>query len=272
MDAQERQHRLDFALRASAEAEALILRHYQDAFLSVDWKADRTPVTAADRGAEELLRDRLSREFPQDGILGEEFGETASKNGCRWILDPVDGTKSFMHGVPLFGTLIALEVDKECQIGICRFPALREIVYAANGLGAWWQMSNGTTRPAKVSTVDQLSHALMCVTTFTRWDQLGSQPAFEELMNRTRLARGWGDCYGYALVATGRAEIMVDPILNPWDAAPMIPIMKEAGGAWLDWRGEPSINSGQGFAVNSALKDQVLDILMPFANSANGSA
>ncbi len=266
MDSQELQHRLNFALQASAEAETLILRYYQDAFLAVEWKADRTPVTAADQGAEELLRDRLSREFPQDGILGEEFGESPSKNGCRWILDPVDGTKSFMHGVPLFGTLIALEVDKECQIGICRFPALREIVYAANGSGAWWQMNNGTTRPAKVSAVDQLAQALMCVTTFTRWDKLGSQPVFEELMNRTRLARGWGDCYGYALVATGRAEIMIDPILNPWDAAPMIPIMKEAGGAWLDWNGEPSIYSGQGIAVNASLKDQVLEILKPFAN------
>lgn len=265
MDQQELKHRLDFALRISEEAETLILQHYQNAFLSVEWKADRSPVTAADRGAEELLRERIGKAFPRDGILGEEFGESPTKNGCRWILDPVDGTKSFMHGVPLFGILIALEVDGNSVLGINRFPALREIVYAADGLGAWWKMGDGTVRPTKVNAVDQLSDALVCMTTFTRWDKLGSQQAFEALTSRTRLARGWGDCYGYALVATGRAEIMVDPILNPWDAAPMIPILKEAGGCYVDWNGESSIYSGQGLAVNAKLKDEVVEILRPFA-------
>ncbi|MDA0834334.1 MAG: histidinol-phosphatase [Planctomycetota bacterium] len=267
MDQQELQQRLEFALRITAEAEVFILQHYQSTLLSVDWKADRSPVTVADRGAEELLRERITREFPQDGVLGEEFGETASKNGCHWILDPIDGTKSFMHGVPLFGTLLALEVDGNSVLGINRFPALGEIVYAADGLGAWWQMRDGTTRPAKVNTVGNLSDALVCMTTFTRWDKLGCQPAFDALTSYTRLSRGWGDCYGYALVATGRAEIMVDPILNPWDAAPMIPILKEAGGFYVDWNGNSSIYSGQGVAVNSLLKEQVLEVLRPFASS-----
>lgn len=270
MNQHELQSRLDFALRISEEAEAFILQHYQSALLSVEWKGDRSPVTAADRGAEELLRDRIGNEFPDDGILGEEFGESAGKNNCRWILDPVDGTKSFMHGVPLFGTLIALEVDGRSVLGINRFPALKEVVYAAEGLGASWKMSDGTIRPAKVTGVDSLAEALVCMTTFTRWDKLGTQGALEALTSRTRLARGWGDCYGYALVATGRAEIMVDPILNPWDAAPMIPILQEAGGHYIDWTGQPSIYSGQGIAVNAKLKDEVVELLRPFATRVPG--
>ena len=133
--------RLDFALQAARDASALILRYYQNADLAVELKSDESPVTAADRGAEELLRELIADAFPDDAVLGEEFGEQAGTSGYRWILDPVDGTKSFVHGVPLFGTLIGLEFGDECVAGVCRLPALGEVVYAARGSGAWCRPS-----------------------------------------------------------------------------------------------------------------------------------
>ena len=132
--------RLEFARAVSQEAAKLILSYYMTPELVVDLKRDRSPVTAADRGAEELIRDRIAQQFPDDGFFGEEFGETAGRNGVRWVLDPVDGTKAFIHGVPLFGTLIGLEADGELLAGVCRFPALNEVIYGGQGLGAWWQI------------------------------------------------------------------------------------------------------------------------------------
>src|SRR4051812_30386348 len=145
--------RLDFAVDVAREAGTLILRYYQNADLAVELKGDETPVTAADRGAEELIRQRIAKMFPGDGVLGEEFGETASSNGYRWILDPVDGTKSFVHGVPLFGTLIGIEHNGEMVAGVCRFPALDEVVYAGQGGGTWWQVGTNEPRRTHVTEV-----------------------------------------------------------------------------------------------------------------------
>jgi histidinol-phosphatase len=255
------QSRLDFALRVSREASELILRYYQHPELAVERKADESPVTAADRGAEELIRARIAIEFPDDGVLGEEFPEKPGTSGYRWILDPVDGTKSFVHGVPLFGTLIGVEYERKCVVGVCRFPALDEVVYAASGQGAWWQQGTEPPRRAQVSSVAKLEDALFCQTNFLRWETVGRWKAMLELLRQVGLARGWGDCYGHVLVATGRAEIMVDPSLNPWDAAALVPILTEAGGCFIDWTGETTIYSGNGISVVPALKDQVLEIL-----------
>jgi histidinol phosphatase-like enzyme (inositol monophosphatase family) len=189
------------------------------------------------------------------------LGETPSSNGFRWILDPVDGTKSFIHGVPLFGTLIGLEYKDRIVLGVCRFPALDEVVYATEGQGAWWQVGKGTARRARVSKVDQLSEALFCVTTISGWERIGRYDAFEKIRSQAKLTRGWGDCYGHALVATGRAEVMVDPLMNPWDAAALVPIVQEAGGHFCDWDGGTSIYAGNGISVNAALKETVLQML-----------
>ena len=256
-----RQSRLDFALDAARKASELILRYYHNPDLAVELKEDRSPVTAADRGAEELLREQIGRQFPDDGILGEEFGEKPSDNGYQWILDPVDGTKSFVHGVPLFGTLIGLKCEERLVLGVCRFPALDEVVFAVESGGTWWQTGNGQPRQTQVTGVADLSQALFCTTTVTGWETAGRQDAFETLCRKTRLTRGWGDCYGHILVATGRADVMVDPGLSPWDAAALVPILQEAGGHFLDWDGEPSIYTGNGFSVNDALKDAVLQVL-----------
>lgn len=255
------QQRLDFALAVAREASTLILSYYQNPELAVEKKLDTSPVTAADRGAEELIRERLAVAFPNDGVLGEEFPEKPGTNGFRWILDPVDGTKSFVHGVPLFGTLIGVEYEKECLVGVCRFPALDEVVYASRGTGAWWQIANDAPKPARVSKVTQLSEATFCQTNILRWEAVNRWSALMTMLRSVGLSRGWGDCFGHVLVATGRAEIMVDPSLNPWDAAALVPILQEAGGEFIDWKGNPTIYGGSGISIVPALKQQVLDIL-----------
>ncbi|HUG93216.1 MAG TPA: inositol monophosphatase family protein [Planctomycetaceae bacterium] len=253
--------RLDFALDAASEAGRLILGYFRQAGLPVELKADRSPVTAADRGAETLIRDALARSFPDDGFLGEESGETESRNGYRWIVDPLDGTKSFVHGVPLFGTLIGVEFGGRMVAGVCRLPVLNEVVYAALGRGAWWQIGGDPPRPARVSGVSRLSEALQCFTTVTGFTTVGRPEVFETLCRETRLSRGWGDCYGHVLVATGRADLIVEPQMNPWDAAALVPILEEAGGHYLDWSGRASITSGCGLSVNGALREAVLEIV-----------
>jgi len=163
--------------------------------------------------------------------------------------------------VPLFGTLIGVEYQGNCAIGVCRFPALNEVVYAATGGGCWWQQGGGSPVKAQVSEVESLDKALFSFTTVSGWERIGRVDAFETLRARTLLSRGWGDCYGHALVATGRADVMVDPLMNPWDIAALIPIVQEAGGHFLDWSGNIDVNAGNGFSVNRKLKQAVLEIL-----------
>ncbi len=254
------QKRLDHARAAALEAGRLILGYYQSSGLTVDRKRDSSPVTIADRRAEEFLRAGIAREYPGDGILGEEFGEQPGTSGFRWILDPLDGTKSFIHGVPLFGTLVGVEFEKQCVIGVCHIPVLGETAWAAKGLGAWWQPAGAAARPAKVSSVARLPESLFCFTTVQGFARIGREDAFEALVAAAGIARGWGDCYGHILVATGRAEVMVDPLMNVWDAAALIPIVEEAGGHFIDWNGEATAHSGNGISVNAALRDEVLRI------------
>lgn len=252
--------RLDLAYDAALKAGELILGYYQAAGLAVDRKGDSSPVTIADRNAEQLIRNEIQDQFPDDGVLGEEFGETPGKSGFRWILDPLDGTKSFIHGVPLFGTLIGVEYNGRCEVGVCHFPALAETVWGTKGLGAWWERHGGDPQPARVSELGEIGHALFCFTTVQGFARIGRQDAFEAIVSRAGLARGWGDCYGHVLVATGRAEIMVDPLMNLWDAAALVPIVEEAGGHFVDWNGRARPDSGNGISVNAALRDKVLGI------------
>jgi len=261
IDQSQLRQRLDFAVEASQKASELILDYYQVADLSVEMKEDQSPVTEADRNAEQLIRDLIGDEYPEDGILGEELSEKLSQNSFRWILDPVDGTKPFVHGVPLFGTLIGLEYETEVVLGVARFPALNEVVFAARGTGTWWQVGDEDPRQTHVTAVDDLSDALFCFTDVEGFIQIDRLDAFERLVRSTRISRGWGDCYGHILVATGRAEVMVDPLLNEWDAAALLPIVEEAGGCFMDWTGKASIYSGNGLSVNKALRDVVLNVL-----------
>ncbi len=262
--------RLEFALDAAEQAQALILRYYQNHDLAIDSKHDNTPVTEADRGAELLIRELLEQFFPEDGILGEEFPEKPGSNQFRWILDPIDGTKSFVHGVPLFGSLIGLEElgtdgERHCVVGVCRFPALDEVVYAAKGAGAWWKVKQNEPIPARVSGTSQLSEACLCTNNVARWESLGLGPVYENLSKQVQLTRGWGDCFGHMLVATGRAEMMIDPVLSEWDAAALLPILEEAGGHFIDRTGKPTIYSKNGISVNAGLKNLLVETFQQLA-------
>jgi len=258
---QELGSRLKFAVDAAREASELILSHFQSVDLRVDLKKDASPVTIADRGAEELLRRKIVDLFPRDGILGEEFGEQPAQNGFRWILDPIDGTKSFVHGVPLFGTLIGIELDGRMAGGVCRMPGLDEVVYAGRGTGCWWQQGDRAPRQARVSQVSEFSQAMFCFTEYEGYLATGRGEVFPRLVESARITRGWGDCYGHILVATGRADVMVDPRMSPWDAAALVPLVIEAGGSFFDWTGEETINGGCGCSTNGLLREQTLKLL-----------
>ena len=207
--------------------------------------------------------------------MGEEFGEQPGHLGqpgqvgkpiFRWIIDPIDGTKSFIRGVPLYGVMIALEVDSVAALGVLHFPALDETVAAARGLGCRF---NGVR--CQVSQTDKLADALLLSSAVPGRhtlaeprdgrDDLAANARLDKLVRSVKLFRTWGDCYGYAMVATGRAEIMLDPRLAIWDCAPMLPIMLEAGGKFTDLRGEPTIYGASGVATNGRLHDEVLAII-----------
>ncbi|HEX4415002.1 MAG TPA: histidinol-phosphatase [Lacipirellulaceae bacterium] len=256
--------RFFFAAEIAREAGDVTLRYFRQANLQVDRKADSSPVTIADRSAEELLRSRIESKFCQDGILGEEFGETDGNSSYQWILDPIDGTKSFIHGVPLYTTLIAVLRDGEPLIGVIHAPATDEMVHAAVDVGCWYQpKSNAKATPTRVSTVTRLSESLLLTTevaSFTTHREPDALETFIKLQRAARLARTWGDGYGYLMVATGRAEVMIDPVVNLWDAAPLQTIIEEAGGNFTDWNGKATIHAGEALATNGRVDDEVLAI------------
>jgi histidinol phosphatase-like enzyme (inositol monophosphatase family) len=253
--------RLEFAVRAARVAGDISLEYYRKDDLAVDLKADDSPVTVADRLAETKLRELIAESFPDDGILGEEMPEREGKNGYRWILDPIDGTKSFIHGVPLYGTLIGMERDGESVLGVIRLPVLDECVYAAKGHGAWYAWGQEPPKPARVSSTRTLREGLFVTSEVTSYEETHRRAAFDRMIAAARLSRNWGDCFGYMLVATGRADVMVDPIMCSWDAAPMLPIFQEAGGTFTDWNGNPTIHAGEGVATNGLLLDEVLRLI-----------
>ena len=251
---EERRALLDFAVALARQAGGFVLSHFQRE-LHVELKNDRSPVTVADRGTERLIRDALSSRFPTHAIVGEEFGDDHRDASYRWFVDPIDGTRSFVHGVPLFGVLLGLQVDGVMEIGVCHLPALGDTIAAARGLGCTW---NG--RAARVSTTSALHEASVVYSDsrlLTR--RLGAGwTAFQE---STALQRGWGDCYGHCLVATGRADVMLDPAMNPWDCAALVPILEESGGQFTDWRGAVRIDGGDAVSTNGHLHPETLQAL-----------
>lgn len=249
--------RFELALSAAREAGRLTLDYFQSDSLAVELKSDDSPVTVADRQAEQLLRQRIAAQFPDDAILGEEFGEQDGTSGYRWILDPIDGTKSFIHGVPLYGTLVGVEHNRHSVIGVVVIPALDQCAYAMTGGGAWFVRGGAVPRPARVSACAALSEALVC-TSEVRFPTQRRQDAYARIVQAARLNRTWGDCYGYLLVATGQADVMLDPVMNLWDAAALQPILVEAGGTLTDWQGNDTIYAGEAIATNGKLLDQIL--------------
>lgn len=246
---------LAFATEVAWRAGRLTLAHFQTGIVA-ESKPDASPVTLADRGAERLIRELITTRFPTDGILGEEEGETRTGADRRWIIDPIDGTRSFIRGVPFYGVMLALEEAGDVVLGVLHFPALEETVSAARTAGCWW---NG--RRALVSDETRLERALLCTTDVESIERQNYGRGWNRLRAHAGLVRTWGDCYGYALVATGRAEAMLDAVMNPWDAAALVPIIEEAGGVLTDWQGRGSWTSGSIVATNAALGNDIRELL-----------
>ena len=246
---------LEIAVDLSEKAGEITLKYFQGQFV-VETKPDTSPVTVADREAEAYIRQAIESRFPHDGLVGEEFGETRAKARRRWIIDPIDGTFSFIHGVPLYGVLIGMEQEDEPLLGVIHLPALNETVAAARGEGCHWRGQR-----ARVSNTSQISDALW-LTTDLNFDAYPAQSVgLSCLAQAAGPARTWGDCYGYALVATGRADVMIDPQVYVWDCAPLLPIIEEANGRFTDWRGRRTIRGDNAVASNGLLHDQVLACL-----------
>ena len=240
-------------------AGQIALRHFKST-LTVERKIDGSPVTIADRSAEESAREWISRRFPDDGILGEEFGSLRPDARRRWIVDPIDGTKSFVRGVPLWGTLVAVCEGDEVVAGAAYFPAVGELLAAAVERGAWW---NGSR--CGVSAVAAVRDATV-LTTDQRFARTPDRRAgWQRLADEAAVARDWGDCYGYLLVETGRAEVMIDGILADWDSAALFPVIREAGGIFTDCAGRVTAFGKSAVATNAVVAREARALLgVPF--------
>jgi histidinol-phosphatase len=241
---------MDFAVRAAEAAGLVTLAHFGTA--AVQFKGDGSELTAADTASEELIRATISERFPDHSIFGEEGADVRGTSEYRWIIDPIDGTRSFAAGVPLYGILLALEERGVPILGCCHFPALSDTIVAATGAGCW----RGGKR-AKVSDCDTMREARVVTSGLEYWRDWGTpaaREAFDRLIRSARFGRTWGDCFGYALVATGRAEILADPACGAhWDFAPMVPIIEEAGGRFTTLGGGPVGAWSSALAANAAL-------------------
>lgn len=272
--------RLQFALELAISAGGATLPFFRTGQLQVERKRDKSPVTAADKAAEQLAREKISSSYPGDSILGEEFGVIAGESEYEWIIDPIDGTKSFISGVPLYSTLVGMTVSGVPTIGVIYIPILGEIVVAAKGLGAWYgamplpgtsasnsSSSDGVVELTRchVSKQSQLEDGLLVTSQVDNFEHRNALTAYKALEEKAYVTRTWGDGYGYLLVATGRAEVMVDPIVNPWDVAAVAPVIQEAGGKFTTWSGEYNIRVPHCLGSNGLVHEQVLAELKNFS-------
>ena len=244
------------ARRFAAEAGALTLEWFRGGDLDLEHKGDGTPVTAADKAAESRLRMRIGEFAPDDAILGEEEGATEGTSGWRWVVDPIDGTKAFTRGVPLYSTLVAVEDEHGPAVGVIELPALGQQVFAGRGLGCFVADANGE-RPARVSATGSLDAAMLTTSGFGSW----STDQVTAAHRSGATLRTWGDGYGYALAATGSVDAMIDPIVAEWDIAPMMVIITEAGGQFTSLNGHEGAIHGSGVASNGVLHDRLIDLL-----------
>lgn len=235
-------------------------QHFRQQVL-VETKFDGTPVTIADRSAEEAARQWIERRFPADGILGEEFPTVREEARRTWIIDPIDGTKTFIRGVPLWGSLVAVMEDKRIIAGAAVFPAVSEVISAAVDCGCWWNDSRAT-----VSPVDDLAQATILTSASPFSGNEAVTRRWRQLEGAALVSRTWGDCFGYLMVATGRAEVMADPVLSLWDIAAFLPIISEAGGVVTDFAGTETAFGGNAIATNRSLSASVRNILIPGIN------
>lgn len=261
MDLKKLESRLEFAVQLAEQAGAQNMEYFRSSHLAVELKDNGTPVSEADRAAEQMVRDAIAKSYPGEGIIGEEDGVTGDLR-CTWIIDPIDGTESFVRGVPLFGTLLAYEEEGEVLLGVAHLPGINETVYAAKGLGAWWkQGAQKSPSRARVSTTKNLSEAMVVYSSHSYFAKSNRLESFAKILAVTKDSRGWSDCYGHVLVATGRVDAAIDPVMEIWDCAPFRIIMEEAGGAYSTFQGTKSIREGNSISTNLALLDSILGLL-----------
>jgi histidinol-phosphatase len=247
--------RADLAVVAAQEAGDLARAIYDTAF-DVEWKSDHSPVTVADKNAERAIRTMVAKYFPGDGFLGEEYGHEPGTTGYRWVIDPIDGTRSFVRHIPIWATLIGLEYKGEQIGGVAYVPCLGEMYRAVRGDGAF-----RNDHRIRVSNVGDLSKALLCYSSIGWFRKAGKEKTFLELAAKTERQRGFGDFYGFVLVAAGSADAMVEHGVHAWDVAATKVLVEEAGGKFTDWHGTPTIDAPDVLATNGLLHDPVRTIL-----------
>jgi histidinol-phosphatase len=247
---------LDFAVETAYLAGRLTLGYFRTD-LRPEFKRDHSPVTIADRQAEELMRRRIEKQYPGHAIVGEELGTYGRADATyRWFIDPIDGTNSFICGVPLYGVLLGLEIAGKVQVGVAYFPALDEMLCAASGAGCYWN-----NRRTRVSSTSSLRQAVVAFSDPASFARRGRGAAWERIQAATYYRAGWCDAFGYLLVATGRVELMLDPVMSPWDCGPFLPILQEAGGYFGDWDGNRTIYASEAMATTTVLLPEVLAVI-----------
>ncbi len=245
----------DFLQNLLPEINERILYYYRQKNLGVETKQDHTPVTIADQETESALRQAIRRRFPDHGIRGEEHADEQGSSDYSWIIDPIDGTKAFITGCPLFGTLIALLYKGVPVCGSISFPVLGEWIWG-DGKQSW-----RATETIQTGNKTSLKDATLLISDPRLVQEHQPQSRFDALWNAAPIARTWGDCFGYFLVATGKADVMLDPILSPWDLLPLIPVMRGAGAVITDWQGKPAETGTSAVACNPHLHRQLLPFL-----------
>ncbi len=251
---------LDIALEMANTVDVLTMSRYRALDLHIETKPDRTPVTEADRAAELMLREMISDRFPEDGILGEEFDDLNPEAKRQWILDPIDGTRNYLRGVPVWATLIALVDQGQPMVGVVSAPALARRWWAETGHGAFTQDVDGSVRQIRVSGISNLSDASFSFSDPFGWDKYGLS-SLTAIQNSVERVRAYGDFWSHMMVAEGVVDIAAEPELSPWDQAALIPIVREAGGTVTGLDGHDVMESGSSLTTNGLLHQAVVDLI-----------
>jgi myo-inositol-1(or 4)-monophosphatase len=238
-----------------AQASADVIKKYFRTGISVESKKDDSPVTIADKKAEEVMRELIMKHFPDDGIVGEEFGQTNKDAEYIWILDPIDGTKSFICGAYSFGTLIGLLKNGQPILGVYNHPILNDFLIGDN------QETRVNGEKTFMRNCSELNQAVLLTTDHLNIEKYQDIEKFEKLIKKVKLYRNWGDCYGYYLLATGYADVMIDPIMSPWDLLPLIPIIKGAGGVITDYKGNDPVKGKSAVASAPEIHPEIITLL-----------